>query len=298
MAGTNDGPAKAERIQTLLKRLADFRARWSTILHPYDAGDALSESRAVQAVQEGSWRLFRDEFVSLAAEAVDTLGREQFPLGLENPRLYEHPPGIEDLPFKLTGSTDTAEAGQRILLHAARQHDLDRWGRDVNYPSMLADWVMNGLVCAAQQGEPHRRVIIRWIRWVELAIQRMAGLATTDARRTRVKRSTAKGDAEAKIVAALPTHHKFADGSPLNYEPIGVNALARLAKVSPDSVNRFFNKEFGSQEDAKDGFANYQAACRDGTKLTAVLKKLTGAYSLGPSLFGRTPPNEGWADRE
>jgi hypothetical protein len=41
-----------------------------------------------------------------------------------------------------------------------------------------------------------------------------------------------RGEAEAKLIAALTKHHQYADGSCLNLEPVGNNELARIAEVS------------------------------------------------------------------
>jgi hypothetical protein len=68
------------------------------------------------------------------------------------------------------------------------------------------------------------------------------------------KKSRSPGAAEFLLQKALKTHHKYADGSCLNYDPIGSNALARLVKVSGGSANNFFNNYF-------DGYPNYLKAC-------------------------------------
>src|SRR5262249_14849373 len=47
----------------------------------------------------------------------------------------------------------------------------------------------------------------------------------------RAKRSTEPGEAREKLIAALTKHHKYAEASCLNQEPIGNNQLARLADV-------------------------------------------------------------------
>ena len=59
------------------------------------------------------------------------------------------------------------------------------------------------------------------------------------------KRSTERGEAHRKLLAALTAHHKYEDGGCLNLEPIGNNELARLAEVSKATASAFFNKEFG-----------------------------------------------------
>ena len=57
------------------------------------------------------------------------------------------------------------------------------------------------------------------------------------------KRSTVKGEARVKLIAALTLHHRYADGSCMNCEPIGVNQLARNAEVSPSSASVFVSKK-------------------------------------------------------
>ena len=101
------------------------------------------------------------------------------------------------------------------------------------------------------------------------------------------KRSTHKGDAKAKLIAALTAYHKYADDGALNQEPIGNNALAKLAgETSPSTASNFFKKQFG-------GHKNYEAACRrdfNGCVLP-VLKSLNGDYSMKDT-YGKSPPGE------
>lgn len=98
------------------------------------------------------------------------------------------------------------------------------------------------------------------------------------------KRSTAKNEARLKIVAALLKHHEYDDGSCLNLEPIGNNALARLADVGRGTVSDFISDKFGSRD-------LYRAKCRDAGSLAISLKMLNN--DLSPvDLYGRTPPGE------
>jgi hypothetical protein len=102
------------------------------------------------------------------------------------------------------------------------------------------------------------------------------------------KRSTAKGDAPPRLIAALNKHHCYdcyADGICLNQEPIGNNQLARMAGVAKDSASRFFQEEFG-------GHKEYKVMCRDLSKLVAALKLLNGDFAPR-HLFGSSPPGEG-----
>ena len=101
----------------------------------------------------------------------------------------------------------------------------------------------------------------------------------------RTKKSTAKGDARVKIIAALTKHHKYQDDSCLNQDPIGVSELARQADVGKTSASRFFTEKF-------EGWTRYRTACRDVSSLVAALKLLNQDFSPH-HLFGRTPPGEG-----
>jgi hypothetical protein len=104
----------------------------------------------------------------------------------------------------------------------------------------------------------------------------------------RRKRSTQRGEGEAKLIAALSEHHRYSDGSCLNQVPIGNNELAEQAHVSPSTASAFFGRHF-------QGYAKYRAICRDPGKLADSLKVLNGEFSPH-HLYGRRPPGEG--DRE
>lgn len=91
-------------------------------------------------------------------------------------------------------------------------------------------------------------------------------------RPAKAKRSTQNGDAKAKLIAALTMHHGYADGGCLNQEPIGNNALARLAGVRNSTASEFLKKHF-------EGLKQYQAACADKRKLLASLRLLNQEFS-------------------
>jgi hypothetical protein len=86
------------------------------------------------------------------------------------------------------------------------------------------------------------------------------------------KKSTLKGDAEAKIIPALILHHQYADGGSLNDEPIGNNELARQADVDKATASSFFKKHFG-------GHDVYKSKCANKHKLLNILKVLNGEYT-------------------
>jgi hypothetical protein len=98
------------------------------------------------------------------------------------------------------------------------------------------------------------------------------------------KRSTERGEGRAKLTAALTKHHKYADGSCLNLEPIGNNELARQADVWPSTASAFFNYKFKSHQ-------QYRAICRDAGKLADALKVLNDDFSPY-ELYGRRPADE------
>jgi hypothetical protein len=109
------------------------------------------------------------------------------------------------------------------------------------------------------------------------------------------KRSTTKGEARVKLIAALTTHHKYADGGCLNLTPIGNNELARLAKVSDSTASAFFNREFNGGNSG--GLEKYQAHCRDSTRLVGALKLLNQEFSPH-HLYGDKPPGEAYRDED
>ena len=107
---------------------------------------------------------------------------------------------------------------------------------------------------------------------------------------TKRKRSTQRGEARVKLIAALTKHHDYANGGCLNLEPIGSNELARMAGVSSGSASAFFAKEFG-------GYVQYRKLCADRAGLVRALKKLNQEFSPH-HLFGVKPPGEDERDDE
>jgi hypothetical protein len=103
----------------------------------------------------------------------------------------------------------------------------------------------------------------------------------------RPKRSTERGEAREKLIAALTRHHRYAGGGPPNLEPINNNELARLADASPSTASELFEREFT-------GHAAYKALCRrDPRGLVLVLKKLNDDLPGRELLYGRRPAGEG-----
>lgn len=105
----------------------------------------------------------------------------------------------------------------------------------------------------------------------------------------RKKRSTQKGEGRIKLIAALTKHHQYADGSCLNEEPIGNNALARMAKVSPASATAFFKKEFG-------GLEQYKKRCSNRESLIVSLKMLNSEFTPQILANNMIPGEQNWDD--
>lgn len=102
------------------------------------------------------------------------------------------------------------------------------------------------------------------------------------------KRSHGKGDAEAKIRAALLHHHGYDNGLVSNYQPVGVRPLARLASkptlnVSSGSVTNFMNRTF-SRDGKSEGHNAYRGLC--------IIDKGAGLCIALKLLAGEMPPRE------
>lgn len=119
---------------------------------------------------------------------------------------------------------------------------------------------------------------------------RPAALPSESFTATKGKRSTERGEGRTKLIAALTKHHKYADGSCLNTEPVNNNELARLSDVAGATASEFFKKEFG-------GHGKYRSICTNVTNLVTSLKLLNQEFSPH-LLFGATPHNESEPERD
>lgn len=100
----------------------------------------------------------------------------------------------------------------------------------------------------------------------------------------RLKRGSERGGGRVKIIAALTKHHRYAEDSCLNAEPIGNNELAKLAGVSGSTASAFIASEF-------EGHKAYRAMCQDINLLTAALKLLNNEF-LPRHLYGSKLPTK------
>jgi hypothetical protein len=79
-----------------------------------------------------------------------------------------------------------------------------------------------------------------------------------------VKRNTTPGAADAAILSALCAHHQYRDGGCNNWEPIGGNQLAKLARVSGGAVTGFWKRRL-KREDRDGTIEDYRIACANQT---------------------------------
>ena len=169
---------------------------------------------------------------------------------------------------------DRAEAMRKLIARLALVKGADR-RQIINIP--LAEFV-----AAAGVDTPDERPTPDDPR-------QQAELAEVAPMTKKPKRSTERGEARAKLIAALTEYHNYAEDSCLNLEPVGNNELARKADVDPSTASAFFNKEFSKRE--KGGHANYKVICRNAGRLAESLKALNGEFSPH-DLYGRRPPGE------
>ncbi|MEO2090689.1 MAG: hypothetical protein ABGY75_14485, partial [Gemmataceae bacterium] len=108
-------------------------------------------------------------------------------------------------------------------------------------------------------------------------------------RAVRAKRNTGRGEAKAKLIAALTAHHEYSNGGCVNTSPIANNELARLAGVDKGMVSRFFSKQFG-------GHDKYKAICGRPAELLFFLRLLNGEVTPRSLNRSRSPDDAGRED--
>jgi hypothetical protein len=107
---------------------------------------------------------------------------------------------------------------------------------------------------------------------VDLGVESSAANASENTKGAIAKRSTGKGEARVKLIAALTKHHEYEDGSCLITDFVGSNDLADLAGVSKGSAHNFFKWAFG-------GHKKYKVYCRDVASLSFQLKRIRDELS-------------------
>ena len=108
------------------------------------------------------------------------------------------------------------------------------------------------------------RRLSRIIAWLE---KRVAERDEGTPKPVKNKKSTQRGEARTKLIAALSYHHKYDNGWATVHDSIGSNELARAAEVSNSTTSDFFKKEFG-------GHQKYKTTCLQ--NWTKIVEKLCG----------------------
>jgi len=67
----------------------------------------------------------------------------------------------------------------------------------------------------------------------------------------KAKRSTVRGEAQAKLISALTKHHQYTNGGCMEWRPVGARELHRLADVSPATASTFFKTNFEGMTSTK-----------------------------------------------
>lgn len=224
----------------------------------------------------------------------------------------ESAPADEHVEVSLVGATSDSSAavilGSRYDRLVVRLIDRLNGDEDILPLTTMADLDRDEervliAVCEATPMTPERWDKLDKVSrepWLEKTLDRLASARVSEQQpapavapapiRIQPKRSTERGEARSKIIAALTAHHQYDNGSCLNTEPIENNQLARNAKVSKSRVSEFFKEKF-------EGHAKYKVICQDVTSLVAALKLLNDEFPPH-LLFGRNPPGEGVPDDE
>ena len=144
------------------------------------------------------------------------------------------------------------------------------------------------LFCQVEQNRlqsQHQTALEDWLQDVRDALLTEEGAVSRSSRGSKQKQSTAKGEAQIKLISAFTAHHKWENGKCCNSDPIGCNELARKAEVSKDRASVFFKKWFGRHGD-------YKAVCRrDPDSLDVKIAKMNTDLLLRES-FGSTPADK------
>lgn len=136
-------------------------------------------------------------------------------------------------------------------------------------------WLREAIAEGNQSGESKETSVI-------LTTPREATRSGNDPPQKRKKSSTKKGDGGLKLIAALTKHHEYANGGCSNFEPIGNNELARLARVSGSTSSKFLGAKFG-------GLKKYQRKCDDRRALVRSLMLLNGELTPRELASGSAP---------
>ncbi|MCG2684252.1 MAG: hypothetical protein L6306_11645 [Planctomycetales bacterium] len=226
--------------------------------------------------------------------------RENYPISgatfKENPALFGVPKTDTDLGNKVIKKRLDSILGATKKLDAAIPKPLDEigdWPGEVGHAAMALAEVLVTALDLVRKVEPIPVAAVQASEWAAGVLREAAGQAIV-----KPKKSTVKGETRAKIIAALTKHHDYQNGSCLNWKPIGVNELTRLAGAkSSSSASDFFNSQYGEGDGKKkkNGHLRYRRiCCRNHSLLIETLRALNGeTTSSHIAGYGRNPPGEG-----
>jgi len=188
-----------------------------------------------------------------------------------------------DQPHEDRDFAQDIETLDRRLIHAAATLNLCEMS---DGPSTAGQAVITWL-CSAKGMSLHEA---NFETTVETAIDILTKHARESASRSSsspkprrtTKPKTGRTDGELRLIAALTKHHKYSDGSLLNQDPIGNNALAKQAHVSHSTASKFFRDIFT-------GHASYQRVCMDKHDLINSLILLNNEFAPWRLLNGYQP---------
>jgi hypothetical protein len=159
------------------------------------------------------------------------------------------------------------------------------WWEQVGYLTDCPHETIRRLMGARGESWSPVEIYKRASAWLDKErIQKGTGTNQKSANRpTGLIRGRKKGTREetgntTKLIAALVKHHRYADGSCLNEDWVGVRELTRLAGVkSTSTTSEFFDKWFNKGK--KGGHRQYKIICRDTMALIVSLKSLNQEFA-------------------
>jgi hypothetical protein len=163
-----------------------------------------------------------------------------------------------------------------LLRIPAYRHVLERLAADENAPPEFRLYARAALFAATAPDDDLDSL------WRAAAWRDTPAPAPTRPRpRGRPSRGSPAG--QQKVEAALLTHHRYENGSVLNWEPATIAALAKLAGVSTSTASRWLASIFGA--DKGEGYERYRAACQS-ELLAGVLTGLAEPLRLARCIAG------------
>jgi len=142
------------RAQGLRDRLTAISNAWNAVPPAYNSvaqptedgiGPDANRPYATSPVVEAAMEIFLGSFADWALDAVTHFGRDAFPLDSAIPALPSAGCNLAELPWALTGTDDTVEAGRRLIYWAASFKDPAFCQRASTYDGLVVQWFEDAL---------------------------------------------------------------------------------------------------------------------------------------------------------